>query len=74
MEAVTIFQNLFIEGEWMTSLDLMDVHILLLYTQLTSIFASLEATDSTSSLPYPSVLLQYCYSFSRVYHGSKRGD
>ena len=33
-----------------------------------SIFASLEGTDSTSSLPYPSVLLQ----FSRVHQGSKR--
>ena len=31
-----------------------------------SIFALLEATDSTSSLPYPSVLLQFFLKFTKV--------
>ena len=36
-----------------------------------SIFASLEATDSTSSLPYPSVLLQFVLEFTKVAKGLK---
>ena len=59
--------NSSIKGEWMTSLDLMGTHSS--PSQLTSIFASLEATDSTSSLPYPSVLLQF---LSRVHQCSKK--
>ena len=51
----------------MTSLDLMGTHSSPVDSANKSIFASLEATDSTSSLPYPSVLV-----FSRVHQGSKR--
>ena len=36
-----------------------------------SIFASLEATDSTSLLPYPSVLLQFVLEFTKVAKGLK---
>ena len=50
-------RNLFIEGEWMTPLDLMGTHSSPIDPAIKSIFASFEATDSTSSLPYPSVLL-----------------
>ena len=50
----------------MTSLDLMDTHSSPVDSANKSIFASLAATDSTSSLPYPSVLLHFFLEFTKV--------
>ena len=50
----------------MTSLDLMGTHSSPVDSANKSIFVSLEATDSTSSLPYPSVLLQFFLEFTKV--------
>ena len=65
LKTVAIFHS-FTEDEGMTSLGIIEVHILHRYTQLISIFASLEATDSTSSLPYPSVCYSFFLEFTKV--------
>ena len=65
LKTVAILHS-FTEDEWMTSLGIMEVHILHQYIQLISIFASLEATDSTSSLPYPSVCYSFFLEFTKV--------
>ena len=64
-------QHSFLEGDWMTSLEIMDVHILHRYTQLTQV-SSLHWRRHI--LPVRCLTLQYCYSFSRVHQGSKRGE
>ena len=48
------------------SLDLMGTHSSPVDSANKSIFTSLAATDSTSSLPYPSVLLQFFLEFTKV--------
>ena len=63
-----------IEGDWLDVTRIYEctiVHIIHRFAQLTSFFASLEATDSTSSLPYPSVLLQFVLKFTKVAKGLK---
>ena len=63
-----------IEGDWLDVTRIYEctkVHIIHRFAQLTSFFTSLEATDSTSSLPYPSVLLQFVLEFTKVAKGLK---
>ena len=57
--------DILLESEWVTSVDLI-VYILYLASSCQNFFASMEATDSTSSLPYPSVLLQFFLEFTMV--------
>ena len=55
----------------MMSLKIVDVHILHRYTQLTKVSL---IHWRRQILPVHYLTLQYCYSFSQVHHGSKRGE